>query len=111
MNMDRKVRVLLANRSDQQCSGVGFQDTSHILKSKDIDIESDQLVNKVDVILKIVLFLGVLLRQSVKSRPDVIQVINNSTYKHISRNANGTLGDTTGLLNGLDTDLKLIDVI
>jgi hypothetical protein len=51
MDVDREIRVFLADGSHQQCSGVWFENTSHILDTQDVDIQLDQLVHEIQVVL------------------------------------------------------------
>lgn len=90
VDVDRKVRVPLSDRSNQKGGGVRLEDTSHILDTQNIDVKLDQLVNQVNVVFEVVLLVGV---------------------QHVSRNAHSTLGNTTSLLNSLDTDLELVDIV
>jgi hypothetical protein len=65
MDVDREVRILLADGSDQQGSRMGFQDPSHIFDTKNVNVKSNKFVNKAQVVLEVVLLLGVLIRESV----------------------------------------------
>lgn len=59
VDVDGKIGVLLADRADQEGSGVGLENTSHILDTQDVDVELDELLNKIEVVLEVVLLVGV----------------------------------------------------
>lgn len=59
VDVDGEIGVLLADGTDEEGSGVGLEDTGHILDTEDVDVKLDKLVNKVEVVLEVVLLLGV----------------------------------------------------
>lgn len=90
VDVDGKVRVLFTDGTDEKGGGVGLEDTGHILDTQDVDVESDEPVDKVKVVLEVVLLLGV---------------------EHVTTVADGGLNDATSLVNGLDTNLKLVNIV
>lgn len=90
VNVDREVRVLFTDGTDKKGGGVRLEDTGHILDAENVDVELDKLFDKVEVVLEVVLLLGV---------------------EHVTAEADGTLDNTTSLVNGLDTDLELVNVV
>ena len=90
VDVDGQVGVFLANGADQKGSGVGLENTSHVLDAKDVDVKLDKLIDELKVVVEVVLLLGV---------------------QHVTAVANGTLDHTASLVDGLDTDLELVDVV
>lgn len=90
VDVDGEVGVLLADAADKEGGSVGLENTSHILDTKDINVESDKVVNELEIVFKVILLVGV---------------------KHVTAVANGTLANTAGLLDSLDTNLELVDVV
>lgn len=90
VDVDRKVGVLLADAANEEGSSLGLENTSHILDTKDVDAELNNLVDEREVVLQVVLLLGV---------------------QHVARVADGALNDTSSLLGRIDTESKLVDVV
>lgn len=90
MNVDWQVWVLLADSANQESGSSWLEDTGHILDTENVNAQSNNLIGKIQVVLKVVLLLWV---------------------QHITRVADGTLNDTTGLSDGIDTKSKLINVV
>lgn len=61
MDVDGKVRVPLTDGTNEKGSSVRLKNTGHILDTEDVDVELDELVDKIEVVLEVVLFLGVLM--------------------------------------------------
>lgn len=60
VDVDGKIGILLADGADQESGSVGLENTSHILDTQDVNVEVDELLNKVEVVLEVVLLLRVL---------------------------------------------------
>ena len=77
--------------ADLRSSSSGLEETSHILNSEHVNSLLDELVDQVEVVLEGVLgLLGV---------------------GEISRVADGSLDDSSGLLGSVDTELHVLDVV
>lgn len=61
--MDNKLGILLADCPDKKGGRVRLENTSHVLDAEDINVEGDELLYKIEVVLKVVLLLGVLGKQ------------------------------------------------
>ena len=90
VDVDRKVGVTLADTTDQQTSSLRLQNTSHILDTKDMGLERNDLVDQAEVVFEVVLLRWV---------------------EHVTAVADGSLDNTSSGVNCLDTDLKLVDVV
>jgi hypothetical protein len=55
VDVDGKVRVLLADRADEKSGGVGLENTSHVLDTQNVNVESHELVNEFQVVGEVVL--------------------------------------------------------
>jgi hypothetical protein len=91
VDVDRQVRVLLADGSDENGRSLGLEETSHVLDAEHVDALVHELVDELQVVLEGVLGL-------VRVR-DVAGVADNG------------LADTTRLLRGIDTELQVLDVV
>ncbi len=90
VHVDRQVGVSLANGADEEGSSVGLENTSHILDTKNMNVEVHELVDKFEVVLEVVLLVGV---------------------EHVTAEADGTFNNTTSLVDSLDTNLELVNVV
>jgi hypothetical protein len=90
VDVDRKVGILLADGANKKSSSLRLEDTSHILDTQDMSSQRHDLVDQAKVVLKVVFLVGV---------------------EHISRVTDSSLNDTTSSLDGLDTNLELVNVI
>lgn len=60
VDMDGQVRVLLADGANKQRGSMGLQHTSHVLDAQNMNVEGNELVDKVQVVGQVVLLVGVL---------------------------------------------------
>lgn len=90
VDVDGKIGVSLTDGANEESGSMGLENTSHVLDSKNVDIKLNQLVDEVEVVLKVVLLVRV---------------------EHVTAEANGTLHNTAGLVDGLDADLELVNVV
>jgi hypothetical protein len=90
VNVDGEVGVLGADSANEYSSGLGAEDTSHVLDSENVSSHLNDLVGKVEVVLEVVLLLGV---------------------QHVTRVTDGSLNNSSSLLDGADTDSKLLNIV
>lgn len=63
--MDGQVRVLLADGANKQRGSMGLQHTSHVLDAQNMNVEGNELVDKVQVVGQVVLLVGVLVIEAI----------------------------------------------
>src|ERR1700753_3273542 len=88
--MNRHLWVLLAQSSNKFCSGSWFENTSHVLETKNMSSHVDDLVSQLHVIFEVVLLLWV---------------------QHVTTVTHCTFSYTTCFEHSLDTDFELFNVI
>jgi hypothetical protein len=91
VDVDRQVRVLLADSSDENGRSLRLEKTGHVLDAEHVDALVHELVDKLQVVLEGVLGL-------VRVR-DVAGVADDG------------LADTARLLRSIDTELQVLDVV
>ncbi|KAH3659409.1 hypothetical protein OGATHE_006293 [Ogataea polymorpha] len=90
VDVDRNRRILLSDTADQQLCRGRLQSTGHVLDTKQMGAHLHNLVDGLQVVLEIV-FLAWL--------------------EHVSRVANSGFDHTSGLLDGVDADLQLLQIV
>lgn len=60
MDMNGEIWILLANGTNEECSGSWFQDASHVLDAENMDVELDEFLNKIKVVFQVVLLFRIL---------------------------------------------------
>jgi hypothetical protein len=67
VDVDRKIRVLLADRSNQESGSFRLEDSRHILDAQDMDLEINKLCDQIHIIFKVILLLWVLMIELVNA--------------------------------------------
>lgn len=57
MDVDWEVRVFFMDGVDEKCGGMRFEDISYIFDIKNVNVESNEFVNEIKVVRKVIFFV------------------------------------------------------